>query len=568
MHLRFAEFEFCDEPGHLLKSGSRVPLQEKPFRILSMLLAHHGQLVTRREIFKAIWAGTYVLEDQSLNTAMRKVRLALNDSPDDPKFIETVGSRGYRFIHPVEPADGTISAPRTIRVAVLPLENLGPQADEHLSDGITEEMITRLGGLRPNFAVIALSSVMRYKSCNSDLTGILRELGADYVLSGSIRRSGNRVRISTRLIDGIDQSCAWSGTFDRGLSDVSSIQHEVAANVARSTARLLSSGGDLREPQSVAHETYLRGRFFWNKRTAPALLKSVELFNSALAEDPNYALSYVGLADAYIMLAQFGVLPGSQAFPIAKDAAVKALTLDHLSAAAHVSMAWVKAVYEHDFNGAEYECKIALRLDPNYSFAYNTYAFLLTALGRHSESIEFIRRGLQLDPVSLPVNTIYATVLYFARQYEAAIEQCKECLELDPGFAMAHAVYGQALEGLGLLGEAARHFQMNAELAPWNPGAWAHLGRISALQGMRAESLRYLDQLSADAGSRYVPSYFIAQVYAALGETDAAFQRLDRARIECSNWTVLTGIDPKFDHLHSDPRFDVLLQQLGLADIL
>jgi TolB-like protein/Tfp pilus assembly protein PilF len=564
MHLRFAEFEFRDEPGHLLKSGSRVPIQEKPFRILSMLLAHHGQLVTRKEILRAIWADTYVVEDQSLNTAMRKVRLALNDSPDNPKFIETVGSRGYRFIHPVQAANGVGSVPRTIRVAVLPLENLGAEADEHFSDGVTEEMIACLGRLRPNFAVIALSSVLRYKNRNANVTDILRDLGADYVLSGSIRRSGNRVRISIRLICGADQSCAWADTFDRDLSDVFAIQHEVASNVARSTARLLAVGGNLREPESAAHENYLRGRFFWNKRTAPALLKSVELFNNALAEDPDYTLSYVGLADAYVMLAQYGILPGSQAFPIVREAAVKALTLDDLSAAAHVSMAWVKAVYEHDLKGAEYECKTALRLDPNYSFGCNAYAFLLTAMGRHAESIEFMRRGLQLDPVSLPMNTIYASVLYFARQYEAAIEQCKECLELDPSFSMAHAIYGQALEGLGLLQEAAGHFQTNAELAPWNPHVWAHLGRISALQDMRLESLRYLEQLSADADSKYVPFYFIAQVYAALGEPDLAFEWLARARKECSNWAMFTGVDPKFDQLHSDPRFRVLLQQLGL----
>lgn len=566
MHLRFAEFELDEQASYLSKDGSRVPLQEKPFRILSVLLAHAGQMVTREQLFEEIWAGTYVLEDQSLNTAMRKVRFALNDSPYHPRFIETVGSRGYRFIHPVEAAGNAASVPRTLKVAVLPLENLGAEADEHFSDGITEEMIKRLGRLRPNFAVIALSSVLCYKARNASVSDVLRDLGADYVLSGSIRRSGKRVRVSTRLISGVDQSCMWAETFDRDLSDVFAIQNEVAANVARSTARLLTAGENSCEPKSAAHDLYLRGRFFWNKRTAPALLRSVELFNQALAEDPDYTLSYVGLADSYVMLAQLGILPGVQAFAIVREAALKALALDNLSAEAHVSMAWVKAVYEHDLRGAEYECKTALRLDPNYPYGWNAYALLLTAIGRHDESLEFMRRGLQLDPVSLPMNSIYAAALYFARQYEAAIEQCKECLELDPNFSMAHAIYGQALEGLGLLQEAAGHFQTNAELAPWNPHVWAHLGRISALRGMRQDSLRYLDQLSADAGC--VPPYFIAQVYAALGETDSAFEWLVRAQQERSNWSLFTGIDPKFDRLHSDPRFGELLQQLGLGDLL
>ncbi len=564
MHVRFADFELNNETGLLSKSGSRVPMQEKPFRILSMLLANRGQLVARKRIFEEVWADAYVLEDQSLNTAMRKVRLALNDSPDQPKFIETVGSRGYRFIHPVRDADGAAAVSRTVRVAVMPLENLGAEADEHFSDGITEEMIARLRQLRPNFAVIALSSVLRYKKRNAGVSEILRELGADYVLSGSIRRSGNRVRISTRLISGADQGCVWSDTFDCHLDNVFAVQNEVAANVARSTARLLAARGDLRHTTSSVHDIYLRGRFFWNKRSAPALLRSVELFNSALAEDPDYVLSYVGVADAYVMLAQHGVLPGTQAFPIARKAALKALTLDNACAEAHVPMAWVKAVYEHDLKGAEYECQTALRLDPNYSYGCNVYAFLLTALGRHHESLEFMRRGLQLDPVSLPMNTLYASALYFARQYEAAVEQCKECLELDPQFSMAHAIYGQALEALGRLPEANEHFQINAELAPWNSHAWAHLGRISALRGMTPQSLRYLDRLLADADSKYVPSYFVAQVYAALGETESTFEWLTRAQNERSSWALLTGVDPKFDQLHFDPRFRALLQPLGL----
>jgi adenylate cyclase len=207
-------------------------------------------------------------------------------------------------------------------------------------------------------------------------------------------------------------------------------------------------------------------------------------------------------------------------------------------------------------------------LDPNYSFGCNAYAFLLTAMGRHDESLEFMRKGLQLDPVSLPMNTIYASALYFARHYEAAIEQCKECLELDTEFSMAHAIYGQALEGLGQLQEAANHFQANAELAPWNPYAWAHLARICALRGMRQESMGYLDRLSANDGATYLPSYYIAQVFAALGGTDSAFDWLARAVEERSNWALFTGIDPKFDQLHADPRFQALLQKLGLSSLL
>ena len=564
MRVRFADFEFDSVSGHLLKGGSRVAMQEKPLHVLSMLLAHAGQLVTREQLFQEIWAGTYVAEDQSLNTAMRKVRLALDDSLDAPKFVETVGSRGYRFIHPVLPAANEGSAPRTLTLAVLPLENLGGEEDEDLIDGIAEAMISRLGCLYPHFTVLALSSVLRYKGRASTVDEMLRELGADYLLSGSIRRSESRVRIATRLIKGDDQTCLWSLNFERDLSDIFAIQNEVAENVARSTARLLTTVR-ARVPKSAALEIYLRARHFWNKRTAQGVLKSIELFNHALAQDPEYALCYVGLADAYRLLAQNGVLSGLHALPIVKEAALKALTIDNLNAEAHASMAWVKAVYDHDPVAAEVECKTAIELNPNYAFAYTTYSFMLSALNRHRESLESVRRGLQLDPVSLPINVIYAAALHVARQYSAAMEQCLECLELDPEFPMAHAIYGQVLESTGAYAEAEQHFRRNAELAPWDPFAMAHLARISVLQKKPEESRSRLRALLADADHRYVPPYSVAQVYAALQDRDATFHWLNRAADERSSWVLFVNVDPRFDALHSDPRFGALLAKLGLA---
>ena len=567
MLLRFADFEFDPESCQLLKNGLRVPIQEKPCRVLVMLLDRPGQLVTRKQVFEQIWAGTYVSEDQSLNTAIRKVRLALNDSPDSPRFIETVGSRGYRFIHPVEPAEhgNGASAPRVLTVAVMPLENLGSESDEHLSLGLTETMIAQLSRLQPNVSVIGMPSALRFRNRETKVQEIATQLGADFVLSGSIRRSGERIRVTRRLIDGGDQTCLWSQTFDGDLSDTVAIQNEIAEKVAASTARLLAPGTTVPRTTSTAHEIYLRGRFFWNKRTAQGLLKSIELFNQALAEDPNYPLTYVGLADAYVMLVQHGIHSGDKAYPLARQAALKALELDSRNIEAHVSLAWIKCVYERDCDAAEIECQTALQLNPSYSFAYMAYGFLLTTHGRHQESLEFLRRGLQVDPVSLPMNGIYASALYFARQYTAAIEQCKECIDLDPAFAMPYAIYGQALEGRDLLLQATEKLRTFGELAPGNPIALALLGRIFALRGMRDQALQYLHKLLAGAETTFTPPYVVAQLYAALGDHDSAFNYLEQADQQRSNWVMFLGVDPKFDSLRSDPRFSTVLQNLGVS---
>ena len=565
IRLRFGDFEADLQTSELFRNGLRVPIQEKPFRILASLLLRPGELVSRNQIFEEVWADTYVQEDQSLNTAMRKVRLALGESTDFPQYIETVGSRGYRFIHAVEPSDGTSYNIRGIRLAVLPCETFGSEADDNFAEGITEEMICRLGRLQPQFSVIAPASVMGYKqNGQADITEIVRNLAVDYILHCSIQRSGQRIRITTRLISGRDQSCVWADTYDRDLTDIFAIQNEIAEKIARSTMRLLSPAGPAQVTNSAAHEAYLRGRYFWNRRTGPAMLKSLDFFREAIRHDPNYVSSYVGLADAYLMLAQHGIMRPLEASSKAREAALKALALDDTLAEAYVPLAWVKCVCDRDFAGAEAHCRRAIQINPSYSFAYITYALLLTVQGRHSESLVALRRALHLDPVSLPTNTIYASALYFSRQYDAAIEQCKETFELDANFSMTHAIYGQALEQQGMVAEALEAFQRDTELAPWNPLTWAHLVRLHWRQGNRQEAERYMERLLKASEERYIPGYFVALAYLAKDDIDAAFQWLSSAEQQRSNWVLFLGVDPKFDAVRHDPRFSELLAKMGL----
>lgn len=565
--VRFGEFEADFLSGELFRNGSRVPIQEKPFRILGILIRNAGELVTRKLIFEEVWADTYVQEDQSLNTAVRKVRLALGDSPDAPQYVETVGSRGYRFLYPVQAVTNGASTGLTaqgIRLAVLPFQNLGPDVEEHLSDGVTEEMIARLGRLRPHFSVIAPSSVMRYKNTQKSIAEIGQELAADYCLTGSIRRSGERVRITTQLISGADQSCIWSDIYDRRATDVFAIQNEVAEKVARSTMRLLASDGPVYVTNARAHEAYLRGRYFWNKRTVPALFKSIKFFEEAIRQDPDYALSYVGLADAYVMLAQQGAMAPPEAFPKAKEASLKALEFDPALAEAYVPLAWVYCIWNRDFTSAEAELRKALQLNPSYAYAYTVYAFLMTAQGRHAESLTALKRALHLDPVAVPTNSMYATALYFARRYEAAMDQCRECFELDPTFSINHAVSGQVLEQQGFLVDATNAFLRDYEAAPSNPIAWAHLSRVYAERGMLQESDTFLNRLLAASKGRIIPGYFTGLAYAARGEYDTAFTWLNQAEFVRSTWILFLGVDPKADSLRDDARYTELLRKLGL----
>lgn len=562
--LRFGEFEADLRAGELFRDGARVPLQDKPFRVLSLLLLNAGHLVTRKAIFEDVWCGTYVQEDQSLNTAMRKIRLALGDSAEQPQYIETVGSRGYRFIHPVNsrPSDGLRS--RRIRLAILPFDDLGPDPEEQFSHGLAEELIACVGRMHPHLSVIAPSSVMRHQKMQREISEILDELAVDYVLSGSVRRSGTRVRVATRLVSGADQACVWSESCERHITDAFTIQNEIAEKIVRSILQLLGPAGPAQETNSDAHEAYLRGRYFGSKRSAPALFKSLECFQRASGLDPNYALNYVGLADTYVMLSQHGIMAPLAALPKAKEAALKATELDSSMAEARVPLAWVKAVCDRDFSGAEADCRKALQANPGYAFAYITYAFLLTLQGRHKESRLALKRALQVDPVSVSTSTLYASGLYYSRQYDTAIEQCKECFDLDANFAIAYTIHGQALEAKKMWAESLQAFERGRELAPWNPILRAHIARVKARSGKRDEARRHLDNLLRVRSEKYVPSYFIALIYAALGDGDSMFEWLARADRERSHWILFLSVDPKIDRYRADPRFEPLVRKLGL----
>lgn len=571
--VRFAAFEMDLRSGELRKQGVKVNLQDQPFQVLALLVQRAGEVVTREELRHRLWtADTFVDFEDGLNTTIKKIRMALGDSAESPRFIETLPRRGYRFIVPVQASGGTVAgvirpAAEKMLLAVLPLKNLGTDPEqEYFSDGMTEEMIAHLGMLAPrSLGVIAGTSVMKYRNTAKNIAEIGSELGVDYVLEGSVRRAGDRVRINARLIQVSDQTNLWATGYERSLTDVFGVQTEVAANVANSLAVELLPGQ--RRPaasaSSEAYEQYLKGRYFWNKRTEDALYKGADYFNRAVEQDPDYAQAYAGLADCYAMLGWNTMLPPGASLPKAQAAAEKALKLNSQLAEARTSLAFCKLFHEWDWTAAERGFQDAIALNPSYGVARPWYAFELSALGRHSEASGEARRALRLDPFSLAIGASAGLVLSLAGQQDEAIDQCLKTLEMDPtGFYQTHFVLGASYEVKGMLNEAVRSLQSAVTLSNRNPHMLAVLGHALAMSGRTSDACEIAGELKERSGQRYVPPYNIAMVYAGLGQKDAAFQWLEAAYHDRSIWMIFLNVHPMFEGLRSDPRFRSLVERM------
>jgi len=610
---RFGVFEVDVRGVALRKDGLKVKLQDQPFEILIRLLERPGQLVTREELRERLWpADVFVDFDQGLNKAINKLREALNDSPESPRFVETVPRRGYRFVAPVEelgpPVSGgsepgakpvrlrrlwaasallaalaalglslrTHLVPRAlppagrIKLAVLPFQNLdsGPDQD-YFSDGLTEEMTAQLSRLDPRrLAVIARTSAHYYRKTAKRAGEIGRELGVDYILEGSVRRDAARLRITAQLIQVSDETHLWAESYDRAAENVFAIQDEVARRVGRSlTLELLpgSRSSPRRAPttSSAAHEAYLKGRYQWNKRTEEGLTDSVEHFQEAVREDPSYAPGHAGLADAYNLLASYGVHPSKEAVPRAKGAALRALELDPELAEAHASLGWALLVYDHDWEGAERAFSRAIEIDPDYPSAHQWLAYELRALGRHAEALAAARRAEQLDPRSLILRAILGWHYFLARDYDQAIAECRRTIEMEPGFPRVHSYLGWSFLQKGMYQEAIAELKKARDLFGDNPGRIAELGHAYAVAGRKTEARAVLRELTGLSRRRYLEPDLVALIHVGLGEREEAFRWLERAYEERAVKMVLLKVEPAFDPLRDDPRFADLLRRVG-----
>src|SRR6202789_2960975 len=496
--VHFGIFQIDLKARELHKAGVKVKLQEQPFRVLALLVERAGQVVTREELRQRVWpTDAYVAFDQGLNNAIKKVRAALGDSADSPRFVETLARHGYRFVapvgalpqRPVEPrvrfglrsrwqfaliglASASLlaalaywawhgstthagSPAEKVILAVLPFDNLGHDPDqEFFSDGLTEEMIAQLGKLNPErLTVISRGSVAKYKDSRLAANQIGRELRADYLVQGSVRRSADRVRITVQLIQVRDQTDLWAESYDRELKDILTLQDSVSRTIANQIHITLTPGQRTRlrggnlDPE--AYEAYLKGRYYWNKRTADGLQKALLYFQQAINKDPAYGAAYSGLADCKSGLAWHGCKSPVEALPMANAAALRAIEIDPQSAEAHASLGLV-LTHRWDWAGAEAEFKQALRLDPRYANAHHWYGDYLSIMGRHDEALREARQALALDPLNLMIGTWVGRRYYLARKYESALEQGRSTVELDANFAAAHLLLGEDYVQVGL----------------------------------------------------------------------------------------------------------------------
>ena len=450
-------------------------------------------------------------------------------------------------------------------IAVLPFENKSSDADtEYLSDGLAESLIYRLSQL-PNLKVSPTSMVLRYKGSQTDAVKVGNDLGVSAVLLGRITQRGDSLMISAELVDARNNQLLWGEQYDRKMSDLLMTQREIAREIAE-TLKLKVSGEERGLTKSYtesneAYQLYLRGRFYWTKRTEPGLRKSLEYFQQALDKDGNFALAYSGLADAYILLAAQDAaagMPPEEALPKARAAAVKALSIDNSLAEPHTSLAHILYYYDRDGQGAEREYKRAIELNPNYPTGHSWYAVFLMSWGRSEEALKHIKKAQELEPLSLPINMTVGWVLLNARQYDQAVEQLRKTLELDPNFILAHHRLGIAYELLGKYDEASAEYAQVIKLSEGRPIGLAALARVYALKGQRAEAHKALFELQGDLKQRYVSPASIAMVYSALGDRDSAFVWLEKAYKEKDGLLARLKVDPRFDSLRSDPRFQEL----------
>ena len=456
------------------------------------------------------------------------------------------------------------------RIVVLPLDNISPDPrDDYFADGMTEELISTLSRIR-NLRVIARTSAMRFKGSGKSVSEIGRELDVRTVLEGSVRKAGEKLRITVQLVDAASEEHLWSQAYDRALADVFAIQRDIAQRVAKAL-KVRIAGPDRTQLERPATEVvdaytlYLQGRYHWNLRTESGLQEAVRSFELALAKDPRFALALSGIADAYAALAVLEFAPPTETFPKARAAAEKALALDDRASEAHASLGLVRFQYDRDFPAAERDLRRAVELNPNYPAAHQFLADYLKAMGRFDEATAEMRSALELDPLSLAINTGLGHVLYLARDYDAAITQYRKALELDPKFVLAHLWFGRPYLQKGMFREAIEEVQQAVSLSGGSTMSLAVLAHAYASAGRENEARKILSELIERSKQRYLPSYWIALVHTGLGEEKLALQWLERAYEERSSWLVWIGVEPRFDRLRALPEFRSLLERMHLT---
>jgi TolB-like protein/Tfp pilus assembly protein PilF len=456
-------------------------------------------------------------------------------------------------------------------IAVLPFENASNEPNtEYLSEGISEALINSLSELQ-QLRVIARPTVFRYKPKDVDPRQVGRELGVAAVLTGKVRQMQDALKVQVDLVDAVTGAQIWGAGYDRKIADLVAIKQAIVQEVTAKLKLKLSSEEQRRlvkrdSTNAEAYQFYLRGRYFWNKRTSDGIKQAIEHFQQSIERDPNFALGYVGLADSYIALTFYNFAAPHETMPKAKESAIKALALDNTLAEAHVSLAHILMNYDWNWSAAETEFKRSIELRPDYATAHEWYAIhYLTATGRLKEAVQEMKKALELEPASLVMNTFMGATVYYAGRYDEAIDQCRRTIEMDPNFAVAHWHLGLAYEQKQALDAATEEFKKAISLSGGSPLMRAALGHAYAKSQKKHEANKMLDELNELSKQQYVSAYEVATIYVALGNNEQAFQLLEEACGEHSFHLVYLNVSPQFKPVSSDRRFQNLVQRVGLS---
>ena len=611
MIFQFNDFELDTASYQLRRAGQAVKLEKIPMELLTLLVARAGEMVTRQDIQQRIWpSGVFVDAEPAINTAIRKVRQALGDDADAPRFLETVVGKGYRFVAPVVPigeggtADEGIARPASVwargivragvavllvltivllsrfgrstpttspphSIAVLPFENLSEDlGQDYFAEAMTDELITDLAQVSA-LKVISRGSTAQFKGTRKALPEIGRMLNVEMLVEGAVVRSGDKVRVTAQLIDAATDRHVWAESYERNLPDVLALQQEVARAIAEQIRATLTPVertrlAATRRTNPDAYLAFVKGRYFWNQRTAPALRSGIESFEHAIAIDPAFAEAYAGIADCYTALGYGSYLPPKTAFENARTAATKSIALKPDFADAYASLAYVKLYYEWDFAAAEREFQHAIALNPNSVTAHDWYSVYLTAMERFDEARAEIARAQELDPLALAVNTDAGFVSYYSGQYDTAVKQLRTTLEMGPAFPLAHLWLGRTYQEQQDFEGANREYAAAASVVGDWPVTLAAIGNVAGVSGQRPAAQQVLKRLLALSSKEYVTPYGIGLVYAAIGEDDQAFTALGQAEADRSHWLVWLKLDPRWGRLRRDARFDGVLRRVGL----
>jgi len=642
--LRFGVFEVDLRACELRKNGLRLKLSEQPFQVLVLLLEKPGEIVTREELRARLWQGdTFVDFDHGLNNGVMRLREVLGDSSENPRFVETVPRRGYRFIAPVEEAfptsqssvvesaasphvelpvpeivpsasressglhlqpqksakrflllalalllsvfaivawiqfrhpAGTISAaPRNKSLIVLPLENLsGDKDQDYFADGMTDDLIANLAKIR-SLRVISRSTAMAYKGTRKPLSEIAKELNVDAVVEGTVLRVGNRIRITAELVQVSTDQHLWADTYESQMEDVLALQNRVSSAIVNEIRINLTPEDQERLSKTPAvapeaYENYLKGRYYWNKRSDENLTKAIGYFEQATHQDPQYALAYAGLSDCYAIISAeiFGTMPAAEAAPKAKAAALRSLQIDPTMAEAETSLATVKFNYDWDWSGAADGFQQAIQHNPSYATAYQRYSLYLSAMGRSEDSFEQINKARELDPLSISINFSLGWRLYMARQYDRAIQQLRNTLEMDPSYELPHLVLGMSYAQKGDFQAAIPEIRQAVELSHGTPLMVSALANAYARSGNKAEAEKIVAELAKASTKQYVSPYYFAVAYAGLGQTETALDWLEKAYSDRSNGLVFLKVEPALDVLRREPRFLALQRKMNFPN--